>query len=180
LTNYKTVLPIGIFIALLCLIDFTVRLMPNADLIKANSSDNEFVNSSITVLSDAQRKKIDDLLALFDVEAVQKNTSKTVSKVVKPTISLMSKEEQLRQEGELVDLFDGEDKYSLVATFFDGDKRFGVFTKTHLPTGKKSHFRLYENEKVSIYKLTRVSNEFVEFSNGLRKVQMHLFLIKKN
>ena len=169
----------AIIILLLCSADFAMRLTPTTDT--KNSLPNLGIINQLDVifLSQESAAVIQQALDKFDIEPIVVEKKKTTKKKnEKPKISLMSAEKQRLQSGQLSVFFDGEDKYQLIATFYDSKKRFVLLKKEHLPSKKITSIKLLEGEMLAAYKLEKIDRDFIVFSEQKRTIELQLFTKK--
>jgi len=181
MNKHKSLFLVVLVTFCLCSVDFLSRFLTTEKSTVADSLNINASEDSTRFLRANDEVKIKALLATFDVVDVKlpKQTKKPMV-INKPKINLMSKTLQQQQKGILASLFDGEDKYTLVATFDDSHKKFALISKMHLLSGKTSQIRLYEGDKISDYSLSKVSHDFVEFSLGVRLIKLPLFSLTPN
>jgi hypothetical protein len=160
-------------------IDFNTRLAISNDSIKELSVDT---NNNIVIVKILEQSKVKNLilsLARYDVEEVM-DTKPRVKIVKTKQAVLMTIEEQNKQAGELNNLFDGENKFSLIATFNDSQKKFILLNKLNLVSGKEEQIRLFLGEKLAVYNLNSINHDYVVLSHGQRQIYLKLFIMKNN
>lgn len=179
MNNHKVIIATLAIILMLSLLDFNSRLLVSSADSKMNNQEIDSNENAVQILSNEKVQELTTLLAEFDVKKVAQKPKETVkAKVITPKITLMSKAEQEKQSGNLSDLFHGEDKYELIATFNDSIKKFALIQKTHLMTNKTTTIKLYQGEDLVGYQLQNVGFEELLFVKEHRKINLKLFLIK--
>ena len=174
--NNFAIVGAGIATVLICMLDFLFRLGTEVDTNKAQELPTVKASVNVAFLSGSTEEKIEQLLSKYDVlekKIEEKNTQP--NKPVKPKVILMSADQQNLQSGKLTGLFDGEDEYKLIATFFNSQKRFALLKKTHLPSNKVIQIRVDEGELLSGYRLEKVNTDFILFIKQNREIQLQLF-----
>ena len=179
MSKVNILISIALFTMLICLLDFFTRLSIAEGGVLIEGDESVVMEKEIAFLADEKNSEIQKLLQAFDIVEQPKVVEAKVDKIKKPKINIMASEEQLKQNGDLAGLFDGEDKYTLTATFFDSKRKFALLTKKHLLSGHTSQFRLYEGEKLSEYLLKRVNNDYIEFTQANRNIKLKLFTTNK-
>lgn len=169
----------AIAVLLFCITDFAVRLTPDVATKSVQSVNTDTSKLDVVFLSQQMLSTMQNMLAEFDVKPVEPVVKTPVNKVVaKPKVSLMSKEKQKQQSGSMSFFYDGEDKYQLIATFYDSKKRFVLLQKQHLPSKKITTIKRLEGEKISVYKLDKIHRNFVVLSEQQRTIELQLFTNK--
>lgn len=166
-----------------CVLHFVVRL-PNTNVDNKLPNLDEDANAvHIKILNQKELNELFSYTAEFDVEEPikvkpAKNTKKNNKK--KQPVKIMSLEEQNKQSGELFDLFQGNDKYRLMATFNQNEQHFAVIEKINLLNNQKAQIRLNKNEQLANYKIQHILGDSISLVQGERLIQLNLFSTEKN
>jgi len=167
------------FVLFLCLLDFFSRLVITHNYSDATLNFKANNSFAVKLLSPPEVDALTKLLATFDVEKpATPPVTVAAPKVVKPQVKLLSIAEQMQQQGKLSGLFDGSNKFTLVATFDDQGKKFALIHQKNLINNAESNIRLFVGQSIANYKLTQVSSNSVDLVQGDRLIQLQLFLIK--
>ena len=166
----------GILVLVLC-VDFYSRVLPSgsesAELLAMDSAPA----IPMRLLPDGRKERINSRLSEWDVKQQAPKPVSTQTKPVneKPKPFIMDAQSQLRQNGDLIDLYDGNNKYKLVATFDDGVP-FALINKHNLVSGKQESIKINKGEALSMYTLAEVTSKNVVLTHEGRVVTLQLFL----
>jgi len=179
MSNRSTIITYIVISLFFCSIDFVTRL----SIAEVQFGHKNIVLDATTVntafLNNSDKNILNDKLALFDVVAPSPDVKvKKIKKVVQPAINLMPTQQQQMQKGSLHNLFDDKFKYTLIATFDNNGKQFCFLEQEDLLTKAKKKIRLNLGDMLSNYHLTQINNYWIELTQGNRKIQLQLFLIK--
>ena len=178
--NIKFIAAVALVSIPVLLGDFNGRFVnPEADA-AADQDNNSLPEGSIQFLSDQTRARISAALESFDVVKkvpVRKPTAK-IKEQEKPQI--MSVEEQKRQKGQLTDLYAGNSKYKLLATFDNNGQKFAHIIASDMVSGRVSNLRLDVGSKLSEYLVTAIDGNSVQLKQGTRLVSLQLFIYKQS
>lgn len=159
--------------------DFQSRLATrDTEQVKMESLD-KITALEVALLDEQSKQKIQALLTNFDVE--EKAPAKVAVKKEKPVpqVFIMGQEQQAQQQGSLLDLYDGNHKFQLIATFNDSGQKFALLLQKDLVTGKSEKIRLGMGEKISHYSLTKIDNRAIQVELDGRVIQLQLFQYKQ-
>lgn len=160
--------------------DFYTRILPEASNTQQSEVASITSQKGAIVLSDNDKQEILSKLGEYDVVKTMSQTNKKTTKNNnKPKVFIMGMEDQLKQQGVLSDLFAGNDKYKLIATFDDNGAKFALLSKQDLVSGKMEKARVNLGESLANYKLTEIKNKSVQLEQGERVVQLQLFKYKQ-
>ena len=171
----------SILVVCACLLDFANRLTVSEQASRDGSLSMVGKGINTSFLEPVAKQRLEKILAKYDVVEPKVVVAKpSQPKATQPKVNLMTKEQQLAQNGILQGLFDGEHKFTLVATFNNSGKKFALIKQKNLLTGQETQIRLFIGESLSSYHLTQVNNNSIEFVQGDRKIHLQLFLTKNN
>lgn len=172
---------IAAFVATLLVVsfDFSGRLLPEStEDTLANKQSGQAEKPSVTFLSSQQQTALNEVLGKYDVVKPEKNETnvrKAKKRKKKDRVKLLSREEQLAQAGALEGLFDGKNKYTLIATFNNDGEKFALIHRQHLISKKRAKFRVNLSEKVARYKVDKIEAKYIALVDGDRTVLLQLF-----
>ena len=87
----------------------------------------------------------------------------------------MDDEQQLLQEGNLTQLFIGENKYKLIGTFSTIDKNSALLTVNHVNKNTVKTIEIKQDEKIGEWEITTIAPNSIEFVNKHRIVTLQIF-----
>lgn len=167
---------------LIFLSDFVSRILPGdvATEVKLHSGNQDKLTVAFLIAS--KRKQIEDELNKWDVvekqeEAPKKTASKPQPSRPKPFI--MGLEHQKQQQGALMDLFDGNIKYHLVATFNNRGNQYALIFSHDLTSDTKKNVRVELGKNLASYTLTKIHTNFIRLEHQQRVIELQLFNYKQ-
>jgi hypothetical protein len=165
-----------IFVGGGCLFDFWTRLSPPSEDHNWNKTNQQSQPVALKILAKSQADSIRAAIGQFDVIAPPpvKLKDEPVTKVVVPEV--MSTEQQNKQSGNLDELFDGVNKFTLRATFNDNGQRFALLEKEDQLTRKREKVVLRTDQSIANYTVGKINNTAITLKNGERIVKLQLFL----
>lgn len=129
----------------------------------------QYLGNDSNVGKQASTSELTVLYAKYDKEAI-------VEAVEDDGTSIgMDKEQQLLQQGNLAQLFIGENKYQLIGTFSTINKNSALLIVINVTTGMVGAIEIKLHEKIDGWQVATIAKNSIEFVNNQRSVTLQIF-----